>query len=482
MTGHEPKPKDHVDATSQRLFSDAAARAGFYAIAFGFFLVVLDTTALNVAIGAMQREFGSSVTRLQWVVNSYTMVFASLLLTCGAIGDRFGPRRFYQLGLMLFTGMSLMCALSPGVNFLIGMRVLQGLGAAIMLPASLALLSHAFPHPEERAKAVSNWAAIVSLGFAAGPVLGGVLTNFFGWRSIFWMNVPIGIAALVLVKLFVTEATERNRHHIDWLGQALICTALFCITYALIEAGGEGWTAPKVLIAEGAAILLAIGFLLVEKRSEAPVLPGFLFANATFSVCIAIGVILNFGTYGVLFVESIYLQSARHLNPFHAGMVILPLTLLPTITTRLAVKYAGRKHLKARLVMGQLIAAAGAVVLFFTLRDSGFWTIVAGLALMGVSMGCVMPAITAGVLASSPKENSGVASGILNSARQVGGTLGVAVMGSLYQRSERQGLLTSFGLVLITFVLMAAITWYAMAQRTSENAGPIVETGKRKPA
>jgi DHA2 family methylenomycin A resistance protein-like MFS transporter len=451
-----------VETPAHALFADTAARVGFYAICLGFFLVVLDTTALNVAIGAMQKEFGSSVTRLQWVVNSYTMVFASLLLTCGAVGDRFGPRRFYQIGLMLFTGMSLLCALSPGVNFLITMRVLQGLGAAIMLPASLSLLSHAFPHPEERTKAVSYWASIVSLGFAAGPVLGGILTNYLGWRSVFWLNVPIGIGACVLVSRYVKEATAKNSRHIDWLGQFFICSALFILTYALIEAGGLGWGAPEVLTADALALVLAIAFIIVEKRSGSPVLPGFLFANSTFSVCIAIGVILNFGSYGVLFVESIYLQGVRHLNALAAGMIILPLTLLPTITTRSIVKYSGRRHLKPRLIVGQCIAALGAIVLFFTLKDRGYLTILAGLTLMGISMGCVMPSITAGVLASSPPQTSGVASGILNSARQVGGTLGVAVMGSLYQRSHAQGLTFSFALVLISFVLMAVVTWRAM--------------------
>src|SRR3569833_2480871 len=451
-----------VNTTSHSLFSSTAARWGFYAVSLGFFLVELDTTALNVAIGAMQREFGSSITRLQWVVNSYTMVFASLLLTCGAIGDRFGSRRFYLIGLLMFTSMSLLCALSPSVNFLITMRVLQGLGAAIMLPASLSLLSHAFPHPEERTKAVSYWASIVSLGFAAGPVLGGVLTNYLGWRSVFWLNVPIGITAFVLVRLYVEEAKEKNAKHIDWLGQVLICLALFCLTYALIEAGELGWTARAVLIADATAILLTGAFVLIEKRSASPVLPGFLFANTTFTVSIAIGVILNFGSYGVLFVESIYLQGERHLNALAAGMVILPLTLLPTITTRAIVKYSGRQHLKPRLVFGQLVAALGAIVLFFTLKNPGYWVIVLGHAQKNVSMGCVMPAITAGVLAASPPQTSGVASGILNSARQVGGTLGVAVMGSFYQQSHARGLNISFWLVLVSFVLMAAVTWQVM--------------------
>jgi DHA2 family methylenomycin A resistance protein-like MFS transporter len=302
----------------------------------------------------------------------------------------------------------------------------------------------------------------VSLGFAAGPVLGGILTNYLGWRSVFWLNVPIGIGACVLVSRYVKEATAKNSRHIDWLGQFFICSALFILTYALIEAGGLGWGAPEVLTADALALVLAIAFIIVEKRSGSPVLPGFLFANSTFSVCIAIGVILNFGSYGVLFVESIYLQGVRHLNALAAGMIILPLTLLPTITTRSIVKYSGRRHLKPRLIVGQCIAALGAIVLFFTLKDRGYLTILAGLTLMGISMGCVMPSITAGVLASSPPQTSGVASGILNSARQVGGTLGVAVMGSLYQRSHAQGLTFSFALVLISFVLMAVVTWRAM--------------------
>jgi MFS transporter, DHA2 family, methylenomycin A resistance protein len=285
---------------------------------------------------------------------------------------------------------------------------------------------------------------------------------------VFWLNVPIGFATFVLVRMLVDEAKEKNSRHIDWLGQALICLALFCLTYALIEAGGLGWTARAVLIADATAVFLVGAFVLIEKRSKSPVLPGFLFVNSTFSVCIAVGLILNFGSYGVLFVESIYLQGVRHLNAFEAGMVILPLTLLPTITTRAIIRYSSRRHLRPRLVIGQLVAAIGAIVLFFTLKNPGYWIIVVGLALMGVSMGCVMPSITAGVLASSPPQTSGVASGILNSARQVGGTLGVAVMGSLYQQSHTQGLKFSFWLVLITFVLMAAVTWLAMTLKPAK--------------
>ena len=439
-------------------FSNTRAQYALYAICFGFFLVLLDTTALNVAIVAMQREFGGTVSGLQWVVNSYTVVFAGFLLTCGALGDRFGARLFYLIGLLLFTGMSLLCALSPGVGFLIGVRMLQGLGAAIMLPASLALLSHAFPHPDERARAVAFWASIVSLGFAAGPALGGVLTNYLGWRSIFWLNVPVGALAFGMVFRCVDETKVPNPRRIDWLGQASVSLALFALTYGLIAAGGAGWTAPRVLLAFAGFIVFGGCFLFIERSSASPVLPKGLFQNASFSVYVLTGLVLNFSMYGTLFIESIYLQSTRHLSALASGLMILPFTVLPTITTRLIVGYSGRQYFCARLVIGHLFAALGAVALGVALWTPGYWAILLGLGLMGVGMGCIMPAMTAGVLTASTPATSGLASGVLNSARQVGGTIGVALLGTLIQGYPGQGFLWSFAIILLSFLLLAGLT------------------------
>lgn len=434
------------------------ARLGLYAICFGFFLVLLDTSALNVAIAAMEREFGGAISGLQWVVNSYTLVFASLLLVCGAVGDRFGARRLYQAGLILFTAASLLCALSPGIGFLIGMRILQGLGAAMMLPASLALLSHAFPQPEERAQAVAFWASIVSLGFAAGPALGGMLTHYFGWRGIFWINVPVGIVALEMVRRFVTEARSANPRHIDWAGQSALALALLSLTYALIQAGKLGWGAPPILAAFALAVVLMLAFIFIERRSSAPVMPGFLFAQPAFSVCVLMGLVLNFSMYGILFIESLYLQNVRHLNALAAGLMILPFTGLPTITTRLLGKRNGGNHIKPRLVSGQIIGLIGAAALGLQFWAPGIWPVLLGFGILGISMGFIMPAMTAGVLVSSPTAMSGLASGILNSSRQVGGVLGVALMGTLMSRLQNTGLLWSFGLTVITFALMAIAT------------------------
>src|SRR5580765_594591 len=207
---------------------------GLYAICFGFFLVLLDTTALNVAAASMEHDFGSTISGLQWVVNSYTIVFASLVLTAGAVGDRFGAKRLYQIGLALFTTMSLLCAMAPNVATLIGLRMIQGVGAAAMLPASLALLRHAFPDARARASAVAFWASIVSLGFAAGPALGGALTFYFGWRSIFLINVPAGVVALLLIRFFVNETPATKARRVDWVGQGAAVLSLSALTYALI--------------------------------------------------------------------------------------------------------------------------------------------------------------------------------------------------------------------------------------------------------
>ena len=432
---------------------------GLYAICFGFFLVLLDTTALNVAAASMQREFGSGLSGLQWVLNAYTIVFASLLLTGGAMGDRFGAKRLYEIGLALFTGASLLCSLAPSVGALVGLRMVQGVGAAVMLPASLGLLSHAFPDIGERARAVSFWASIVSLGFAAGPALGGALTYAFGWRSIFLVNVPIGLVTLALVRRFVDETPVNRARRIDWTGQAVAAIVFSALTYALIEAGRVGWGAPRILAGFAVAAVFATLFLLVERRSASPVLPPHLFANPAFSVCVAAAVGIGFGMYGTLFVESVRLQNVHHLSALAAGLMMVPFTLGPALTTRAIDRFDARMHFRPRLAVGHIIGAAGALVMMLSIWTGGFGFLEAGLALLGVSLGYITPAMTAGVLASSPPETSSAASGILNAGRQVGASVGVALMGALMQSLGDRGLVTSFATVLIMSLAMALLAF-----------------------
>jgi len=439
------------------IFPNPSSRHALHAICFGFFLVLLDTTALNVAMVPMEHQLGEGISGLQWVVNGYTLVFASFLLTAGAVGDRVGAKRVYQAGLALFTGMSLVSALAPTAGWLIGARVLQGLGAAFMLPGSLSLLSHAFPEPEQRARAVGFWAGVVSLGFAAGPVLGGILTHCFGWRSIFWLNVPVGVLALRMNHRFVTEARVDQPRRIDWRGQTFILLALFTLNFGLIQAGPAGWTSPMTLGALALTIGLGLAFLYTEKRSVSPVLPPALLANRTFSVCILIGAALNFTMYGTLFIESLHLQNGRHFGALRTGLTIIPFTILPTVTTRLVARYNGRQFIKARLVCGQLLVVAGLIFLALALDENGIALTLTGLGLMGVAMGLIMPAMTAGVLAAAPPAMSGLAAGLLNSSRQVGGMLGVALMGALVATNGLRGMVWSFGLTVAALLVMTVI-------------------------
>jgi MFS transporter, DHA2 family, methylenomycin A resistance protein len=404
-----------------------------FAVCFGFFLVLLDTTALNVATPVLGHEFGNRISNLQWIVNSYTLVFASLLLVAGAIGDRTGVKRSYQIGLILFTGASLLSALSTSLPMLISARVMQGLGAAIMVPASLAILSHTFPDPQERGHAVSTWANTASLGFAAGPVLGGILTAFIGWRSIFWLNVPVGIIAVCLNHLWTEEARVDSPRRIDWPGQATLGLALLALTYGLIEAGREGWNGRFTLAGFGCFILATALFVWLERRSDHPVLPGFLFSKTTFSTCISVGFVLNFCMYGILFTESLYLQNALSLGALAAGLVITPFTLVPTIVSRLLSRRNGLPYLRPRIALGFALAALGSATLVAATFFPALWLIAIGLGILGAAMGSIMPAMTAGVLVSSDPKNSGLASGLLNSSRQVGGTVGVALLGTIMQ-------------------------------------------------
>jgi|KBSSwiStaDraftv2_1062776.scaffolds.fasta_scaffold55502_2 DHA2 family methylenomycin A resistance protein-like MFS transporter len=421
---------------------------GLYAICFGFFLVLFDTTALNVAIAAMHREFGGTISALQWIVSAYTIVFASLVLTCGALGDRYGARRLYQLGLTIFTVMSLACALSPNVALLIAFRMAQGLGAAMMLPASLALLSHLYPDPRARARAVSFWASIVSLGFAAGPALGGVFTSVFGWRSIFLLNVPTGLVALLMVRAFIEETRGTRDGTIDWLGQLGVSLTLWALSYALIEAGNAGWAAPRVLAAFAASITLAGVSALTERRSVSPVFPPALFSRPAFVACVGAGVVVSLGTYGILFIESIYLQNVRHLSALATGAMIVPLTVAPTVTTRMIDRYRADMHFKPRLFTGQILAVLGAATMALSVWIPATGVILLGFGLLGVSLGYITPAMTTGVLTASPPSMAGLASGTLNAGRQVGGAIGVALMGTLMQMHHEPGMVVAFTVAL----------------------------------
>jgi DHA2 family methylenomycin A resistance protein-like MFS transporter len=294
-------------------------------------------------------------------------------------------------------------------------------------------------------------------------VLGGVLTTYLGWRSIFWLNVPVGIIALYLNHVYIRETKLSQPRPIDWSGQLSIGLALFALTYALIEAGRRGWKDLIVLGALGLVVLSSCLFVALERRSNHPVLPGFLFSQLTFSVCIGVGFILNFSMYGVLFIESLYLQSARGMDAFATGLTITPFTLFPTVASRLLGQRNGIPYLRPRISLGLALAAIGTGVLVVAAMSTAFWPIPIGLGLMGISMGTIMPAMTAGVLISAAPENSGLASGLLNSMRQVGGTVGVALLGTtMHAFAPGVGLAGALGFTTVVLLVAAEVSRRAL--------------------
>lgn len=425
-----------------------------YTLSAGFFFILLDITALNVALATIGKAFSKNVSSLQWVTNSYTLSFASFLLSAGALGDRFGSKRFYQWGLSLFTIMSFCSALAPTLSILIGARVFQGIGAAIMLPTSLSLLNCGFPDPEKRAWAIGIWASIISLGFAAGTFLGGVLVTLFGWRAIFWINVPLGIMVLLMSHFCVKESQFLEPRKIDWKGHFTFAASLFFLTYALIEAGSLGWQSPIVFSAIALAAAGYFLFYFLEKRTAYPVLPKLLFGNRTFASCIGMGCALNISMYGILFMEALYLQNVHHYTPFQVGLIILPFAFLPTVVTRLLNARSSLESIRSRLIYGHVIGTfASLFFMIATLKALLSFTLI-GFTFLGISMGAIMPAVTAGAMISAPAEASGLASGILNCSRQTGSVLGVSIMGTCMKLFPKEGVVIALTLAATLFSFM----------------------------
>lgn len=426
------------------------------AASFGFALVQLDVTIVNVALPSIGRALGAGTAGLQWVVDAYALSFAALLLGAGSLGDLFGARRVYLAGMAVFAGASLACGLAPSAPWLIAARALQGLGAAAMLPCSLALLNHAAGHDRKlRAKAVGWWTAAGSITIAAGPIVGGLVLGVAGWRSIFLVNLPVcALGAFLTLK--VEETEPRKGGGFDPLGQALIAIAMAALTAAVIEAQPLGVAHPFVAAAAAAGLLAAIGFVLVERRASHPMLPLGLFARPGFTPAVLFGVIANMTYYGVVFVLSLYLQDVLGYGPVKAGLAYLPLTATFFVVNVFSGWWVGRAGSRPPMVVGALIDAAGFGLLMLLTARSPYWAMLPAFALMPSGMGLGVPAMTTAVLASVDKAQSGLASGVLNAARQAGGAVGVALFGAL-AAGGREHIVSGLRASAVTAVALLAV-------------------------
>lgn len=402
------------------------------AASFGFTIVQLDVTIVNVALDAIGREFSAPTASLQWVVDAYALLLAALLLSAGTLGDRFGPRRVFLAGLGLFAVSSAACGLAQDAGQLIASRAVQGAAAALLVPPSLALIAHAAAGDDKaRAWAVGWWTAAGGVSIAAGPVIGGLLIGALGWRWVFLVNLPLCLAGAAMTLACVPEVPPREKRPLDLPGQVLGFLALAGLVGAMIEGGHRGWGGPMTLGLLVAGLAAAAAFLTVETRSAHPAVPLATFQSRRVWSAVVVGVSVNFTYYGVIFVLGLFLQRSAGYGAVQAGLAFLPLTATFIVSNLLSDRIAARFGSARTMAGGLLVGALGYALTSRLAADSAYWTMVPGFLLIPAGMGLAVPAMTSALLASVDRHESGTASGVLNACRQAGGAAGVAVMGAL---------------------------------------------------
>jgi DHA2 family methylenomycin A resistance protein-like MFS transporter len=422
---------DATDTTTDTTTDTRRRGLTLVATSLGFAVVQLDVSVVNVAIKPIGAALGGDVSALQWVVSAYTVAFAALILSAGALGDRIGAKRVFIAGFSLFTAASAACGLAPALGVLIASRALQGAGAALLVPCSLTLLNHAYPEARERSWAIGRWAVGASTALSAGPLVGGVLTATLGWRAIFFINAPIGLIGILLTARFAGDTSRSPDRGVDTWGQL---TAILCLTLlaaATIRGGAYGFTSPTVLAGYGAAVAAGAAFLTVEARRAHPMLPLQLFRCGGFGANTAIGLLINVAFYGLIFVLSLFFQRGQHFSALQAGLAFAPMTASIVASNAVAGSLEQRFGSRAVIAGGALLMAAGAAALEGVGPHSPFVTLAVQLVAIGFGLGLIVPVMTAQLLGSVDRSRSGIASGTLNTARQTGSVIGVALFGSL---------------------------------------------------
>ena len=401
------------------------------AVAFGLFMIMLDNTVVNVALPAIERDLHVSLSSLEWVVTAYALTFAALLITGGKLGDLLGRKRIFVVGIAIFTLSSLACGLAPSAGFLIGARAVQGVGAALMNPASLSIITATFP-PRERGQAIGIWAGVSAMALAIGPLVGGVIVDNINWNWIFFINVPVGVAGILVSQFVIKESRDTSHEQsVDVPGLVLSGTGLFALSYALIEGNKHGWTSPEILGLFGAAAVLLVAFVLVEHFQRLPMLDLSLFRIGSFTGANLVAMLVSLGMFGVFFFVSLYLQNILGWSPTQAGASFLPMTLLIILVAPMAGRASDR--IGSRWLMGTGMTLVGVSLLLYQRvgLHSTFWTLLPAMLLGGIGMAMTMSPMTAAAMGSVPVDKAGVGSGVLNSFRQVGGSLGIALMGAI---------------------------------------------------
>lgn len=391
----------------------------------------MDATIVNVALPSIRAEFGTSITGLQWTVDAYTLTIASFLLLSGSTADRFGRRRVFQIGLVVFSIGSLLCSVAPSIGFLVFARVIQGLGGSMLNPVAMSIITNTFTVPKERARAVGVWGAIVGVSMALGPIVGGALTESVGWRSVFWVNSPIGIAAIVLTAVFVPESKAATRRLFDPIGQGLVVVALVALIYGLIEASRVGWGSSLIVGLFALAVIAVVLLVRHAKRSDHPFVDVRFFGSVPFSSA-TITAVLGFASYGAfLFVNALYLQDVRGLSALTTGVYMLPLALTTLVCSLLSGRMVGRFGTRPSLVIaGSMLTLSGLSLTTLTAATSDA-RLLLSYVLFGLGFGMINAPITTTAVSGMPLSQAGVAAAFASTSRQVGVSVGVALAGTV---------------------------------------------------
>jgi EmrB/QacA subfamily drug resistance transporter len=401
------------------------------AVAFGLFMIMLDNTVVNVALPSMAQDLGVGLSELEWIVTGYALTFASVMLTGGKLADLLGRRLIFVVGLVIFTGASLACGLAESGEFLIGARIVQGVGAALMNPATLSIIAATFP-PHQRGTAIGIWAGVSALALAIGPLIGGLLTQHLNWNWIFFVNVPIGILAIAASFVLIKESKDESlEQRLDLPGLLTSGIGLFAFTYALIEANTYGWTSGRIVGAFVVAAVMLTAFVLLETHQRLPMLDLSLFRNGTFAGANLAILLVALAMFGVFFFVSLYMQGILGYSAVQTGAAFLPMTILIILVAPIAGRTSDRIGSRWLMTGGMLLVAAQ-LVYFSTLgATERYVDLLPGLVVGGVGMALVMTPSAAAAIRALPVDKSGVGSAVLNAFRQVGGSTGIALMGAI---------------------------------------------------
>ncbi|TCC43640.1 MFS transporter [Kribbella sindirgiensis] len=420
------------------------------------FIVGLDSTIVNLALPAIRSEFGATVAKLQWTIDAYTLVLASLLMVSGSTADRVGRRRTFQVGLVLFGIGSLLCGVASTVDLLIAFRVLQAVGGSMLNPVAMSIITNTFTDPRERAQAIGVWGGVVGLSMAVGPVVGGSLVDAAGWRFIFWINVPVAVAAVLMTAFFVPESRAAVPRRMDPVGQVLVVLLLGGLTYGIIEGRSAGWGSPLIIGCFVVCVLALVTLVHYERRREQPLLEPRFFRSAPFSGATLIAVCGFSALSAFLFLNSLYLQSVRGFTALHAGLLTLPMAAMTVVFAPVSGWLVGHRGPRIPLVVaGSMLTVSGLLLSFLTATTATVYLLIAYL-VFGLGFGVLNAPITNAAVSGMPRAQAGVAAAIASTSRQVGASLGVAVAGTVLTAR----LVGSFE---TGFVSAAKLCWYIIA-------------------